>query len=424
MVMWSPFSLVTPYKVSSHAPLSSHMEYNGSMKNTHLEHLEDNILNAGSTGGLETVEFLQNFGNMLTGKKSDISISTKWDGAPAIVCGRDPVNQRFFIGTKSVFNKVNPKVCYDDTDIDRYYKAELLRRKLKTCLKYLSQTGIVGVMQGDLLFTEEDKKFARIGGKQVVTFQPNAITYAVPVDSLKGISVMEAKLGIVFHTLYFGETLQDMKAVFNPNWNLHTIHTDENIFIANANFADEAGVTKFNVQQSAKFTALINRATGSLKRSSKFLNIIHEYGESQFIMAVLFKKYFNQRIRKGKAIADTKRVASDFANFYSSRMDDEIDGKKSERGKNRYIDMKKTGLAFIAKYEQEIYFTVASYISVRTAKKMIIDQLNKVKDIQTFVDGIASQPEGYVVSYNGTALKFVDDDFRRANITVVKQWQQ
>jgi len=424
MVMWSPFSLVTPYKVSSHAPLSSHMEYNGSMKNTHLEHLEDNILNAGSTGGLETVEFLQNFGNMLTGKKSDISISTKWDGAPAIVCGRDPVNQRFFIGTKSVFNKVNPKVCYDDTDIDRYYKAELLRRKLKTCLKYLSQTGIVGVFQGDLLFTEEDKKFAKIGGKQVVTFQPNAITYAVPVDSLKGISVMEAKLGIVFHTLYFGETLQDMKAVFNPNWQLHTIHTDENIFIANANFADEAGVTKFNVQQSAKFTALINRATGSLKRSSKFLNIIHEYGESQFIMAVLFKKYFNQRIRKGKAIADTKRVASDFANFYSSRMDDEIDGKKSERGKNRYIDMKKTGLAFIAKYEQEIYFTVASYISVRTAKKMIIDQLNKVKDIQTFVDGIASQPEGYVVSYNGTALKFVDDDFRRANITVVKQWQQ
>ena len=415
---------MTPNKVSIDLEKGYKIRYNRGMKNTHLEHLEDNILNAGTAGGLETVEFLENFGKMLTGKRSDLRVSTKWDGAPAIICGKDPVNQKFFVGTKSVFNKVNPKVCYDDTDIDRYYKAELLRRKLKTCLKYLSQTGIVGVMQGDLLFTEEDKKFARIGGKQVVTFQPNAITYAVPVDSLKGISVMEAKLGIILHTLYIGETLQDMKAVFNPNWNLHTIHTDENIFIANANFADEAGVTKFNVQQSAKFTALINRATGSLKRSSKFLNIIHEYGESQFIMAVLFKKYFNQRIRKGKAIADTKRVASDFANFYSSRMDDEIDGKKSERGKNRYIDMKKTGLAFIAKYEQEIYFTVASYISVRTAKKMIIDQLNKVKDIQTFVDGIASQPEGYVVSYNGTELKFVDDDFRRANITVVKQWQQ
>ena len=412
-----------PHKVSSHAPLSPTGYYNGSMKNTHLEHLEDNILNAGSAGGMETVVFLENFGNMLTGKKSELTISTKWDGAPAIICGRDPVNQRFFVGTKSVFNKVNPKVCYDDTDIDRYYQAEILRRKLKTCLKYLSQTGIVGVFQGDLLFTEEDKKFAKIGGKQVVTFQPNAITYAVPVDSLKGITVMEAKLGIVFHTIYFGETLQDMKAVFNPNWQLHTIHTDENIFIANANFADEAGITKFSVKESAKFTALINRAKGSLKKSSQFLNIIHDYGTSKFIMAVLFKQFFNQRIRKGLGIVDTKRVASDFAQFYSTKMDEEIATKKTEKTKSKYIEMKRNGLAFIAKYEMEIYFTVASYISVRGAKKMVIDQLNKVKEIQTFVDGIASQPEGYVVSYSGKALKFVDDDFRKANITVTKSWQ-
>ena len=421
--MRSTVSLVTPHKVSSHAPLSPVGHYNGSMKNTHLEHLEDNILNGGADGGLETIEFLQNFGNMLTGKKSDLNISTKWDGAPAIICGRDPVNQRFFVGTKSVFNKVDPKVCYDDTDIDRYYQAEILRRKLKTCLKYLSQTGIVGVFQGDLLFTEEDKKYAKIGGKQVVTFQPNAITYAVPVDSLKGISVMEAKLGIVFHTLYFGETLQDMKAVFNPNWQLHTIHTDENIFIANANFADEAGITKFSVKESAKFTALINRAKGSLKKSSQFLNIIHDYGTSKFIMAVLFKQFFNQRIRKGLGIVDTKRVASDFAQFYSTKMDEEIATKKTEKTKSKYIEMKRNGLAFIAKYEMEIYFTVASYNSVRGAKKMVIDQLNKVKEIQTFVDGIASQPEGYVVSYSGKALKFVDDDFRKANITVTKSWQ-
>ena len=84
--------------------------------------------------------------------------------------------------------------------------------------------------------------------------------------------------------------------------------------------------------------------------------------------------------------------------------------------------MKRNGLAFIAKYEMEIYFTVASYISVRGAKKMIIDQLNKVKEIETFVDNVPSQPEGYVVSYSGKALKFVDDDFRKANITVIKSW--
>ena len=141
-------------------------------------------------------------------------------------------------------------------------------------------------------------------------------------------------------------------------------------------------------------------------------------------MAILFKQFFNQRIRKGQGIVDTKRVAYDFAQFYSTKMDEEIASKKSEKGKLKYTEMKRSGLAFIAKYEMEIYFTVASYISIRTAKKMVIDQLNKVKEIQTFVDGVPSQPEGYVVSYNGNALKFVDDEFRRANITVVKQWQQ
>ena len=55
---------------------------------------------------------------------------------------------------------------------------------------------------------------------------------------------------------------------------------------------------------------------------------------------------------------------------------------------------------------------------------MVISQLNKVRDIQTFVDGVPSQPEGYVVSYNYNDLKFVDDDFSRAKITVIKQWQQ
>tara|TARA_E500000331_G_scaffold57406_1_gene51653 strand:- start:3411 stop:4679 length:1269 start_codon:yes stop_codon:yes gene_type:complete len=415
-----------PHKVSSHAPLSPRMDYNGSMKNTHLEHLEDDILNSGATGGFNVIDFLKAFGHQLDdGKSCFLSITTKWDGAPAIICGKDPVNQRFFVGTKSVFNKVNPKVCYDDTDIDRYYHTEeytILNKKLKTCLKYLSKTGIVGVMQGDLLFTQEDKKFGRIGDDIHITFQPNTITYAVDALSDKGRRIDKAKLGIVFHTLYFGDTLQDMKAVFNKNWQLHTINTDDDIFIANANFTDEAGLSKFSVRDSSKYTAIINRAEGSLKRASSFLDIIHEQGQTKFVMAVVFKQFFNNRIRTGKGIKDTKRIASEFAQFYSIKMDEEIGKKKTEKTKAKYKDMKKAGLAFIAKYETDIYFTAASYISLRSAKKMVIDQLSKASDIKTFVDNQPCKPEGYVVSYKGSILKFVDDDFRKANITVQKSW--
>ena len=412
-----------PHKVSSHAPLSPRMDYNRSMKNTHLEHLEDDILNSGSGGGFNVVNFLTAFGHQLSdGKSAYLSISTKWDGAPAIICGRDPVNHRFFVGTKSVFNKVNPKVCYDDTDIDRYYQAEILRNKLKTCLKYLSKTGISGVMQGDLLFTEEDKQFGKIGDNIHITFQPNAITYAVNALSDKGRRIDRAKLGIVFHTLYFGETLQDMKAVFNTNWQLHTINTDDDIFIANANFTDEAGLSKFSVRDAAKYDAIINRAKGSLKRASNFLDVIQKYGETKFVMSAIFKQFFNNRIRTGKGIKNTTKVASEFALYYSGKMDEEIDKKKTEKGKEKYRVMKKAGLSFIAKYETDIYFTVASYISLRDAKKMVIDQLSKANGIKTFVDKNPCKPEGFVVSYKGSTLKFVDDDFRKANITVVKSW--
>jgi len=139
------------------------------MKNTHLEHLEDEILNSGTAGGFNVVTFLRQFSDMLSGKDSDLSITTKWDGAPAVICGTEPISGRFFVGTKSVFNKVNPKICFDGTDVDRFYTGQLAS-KLKDCLKYLPQLNITGIVQGDLLFTQEDKRSGVVGGKRVICF--------------------------------------------------------------------------------------------------------------------------------------------------------------------------------------------------------------------------------------------------------------
>ena len=182
------------------------------MKNTHLEHLEDEILNSGSAGGFNAITFLRQFSDMLTGKKTDLSITTKWDGAPAVVCGTEPVTGRFFVGTKSVFNKVNPKICFDDTDVDRFYKGELAN-KLKDCLQYLPQLNISGIVQGDLLYTQGDKISGIVGGNRVICFTPNTITYAVDSASRKGSAIRLSKMGIVFHTVYKGDTLQTAQVV-------------------------------------------------------------------------------------------------------------------------------------------------------------------------------------------------------------------
>ena len=114
-------------------------------KNTHLEHLEDDILNQGSEGGFNAIKFLRELGDMLTRPQSNVRVTTKWDGAPAIICGKDPVSQRFFVGTKSVFAKTAPKVIYSEADADRMYEGQLAQ-KLKDAYKYLSQLPIQGVL--------------------------------------------------------------------------------------------------------------------------------------------------------------------------------------------------------------------------------------------------------------------------------------
>ena len=144
------------------------------MKNTHLEHLEDNILNDGSRGGMEAVAFLRSLGDMLDQGAADARVTVKWDGAPAVICGINPENGRFFVGTKSVFNKVGPKIMYSENDVDSIYPPGQLAEKLKASYRYLSQLSIPNVIQGDLLFTD-DKYEAVIGGENCIAFQPNTI---------------------------------------------------------------------------------------------------------------------------------------------------------------------------------------------------------------------------------------------------------
>jgi len=80
-------------------------------KRTHLEHIEDIIITDGFEGGKAVIEYFRGLLLTLKGTSSEaMSVSVKWDGAPAVVCGTNPDNGRFFVGTKSVFNPGTPKI--------------------------------------------------------------------------------------------------------------------------------------------------------------------------------------------------------------------------------------------------------------------------------------------------------------------------
>ena len=126
-------------------------------KNLHLEHIEDEILNFGVPGGRGAINFMRSLRDMLAGEsRSSVNMTVKWDGAPAIFAGIDPSDGKFFVAKKSVFN-VDPKLYKSDAEIDADFSGDL-NAKFKVALTEFSKLGIKGVLQGDLMFTDDISK--------------------------------------------------------------------------------------------------------------------------------------------------------------------------------------------------------------------------------------------------------------------------
>ena len=140
------------------------------MKNTHLQHPEDSIL----TGDLSVLDWFS---------APNSFISTKMDGAPAIVWGRNPANGKFFVGTKSVFNKVKIKIAHSHEDIDTFYDGKVARI-LHACFDCLPRTTFI--VQG---------VFIGFGGSN--SYRPNTVTYIFP-------EIIEQDIIICPHTVYGG----------------------------------------------------------------------------------------------------------------------------------------------------------------------------------------------------------------------------
>ncbi|HAW79967.1 MAG TPA: hypothetical protein DCX27_09815, partial [Balneola sp.] len=164
-------------------------------KNTHMEHLEDNILNGGVNGTRQTINFLRALRDMLSGvTNTNVNISVKWDGAPSIFAGTDPRDGKFFVAKKSIFNK-NPKVYKSVQDIDDDLSGDL-RDKFLLAFKHLPKLRIDGIVQGDFLYSKNDLEITRINGKRYLTFHPNTIVYAIPVDSELASTIKRSDMGV------------------------------------------------------------------------------------------------------------------------------------------------------------------------------------------------------------------------------------
>ena len=391
-------------------------------KNLHLEHLEDEVLNNGVVGTRSAINYLQSLRDMLAGSsKSSVNVTVKWDGAPAIFAGINPENGQFFVGTKGVFNK-NAKINYSHDDIDRNHPSSGLNQKLKVALTELSKLGIKDVLQGDMMFTQEDLENKTIDGKQYVTFQPNTIVYAVPMESAQ--RILSSKMGIVFHTTYSGKTMEDMSASFSVN--LRGLAKTSDVWYSDAEYRDTSGSINFNKTETTAITKVLSQAGKTFHTlNSEFLNMISQNDD----INIMIKTYNNTKVRTGQKITNTRMHTKGLIEYVYDKLKKEVDKvKRPQNKKIKQLNMDRLMKEFRSNSSQLVKIFDMQNLLV-DAKEMVIRKLEISKGlmdlfIRTENGYKVTQPEGFVaIDKLGKAVKLVDRlEFSRANFNAAKNW--
>ena len=398
-------------------------------KNTHMEHIEDNILNAGVEGARQSINYLRSLRDMLAGNSTkSVNVTIKWDGAPAVFAGIDPSDGKFFVAKKGIFNK-DPKVYKTPADIDADTSGDL-NTKLKIALEELSKLGITGVVQGDFLYSKEDIREVDIDGESYITFHPNTIVYAIPKNSQLAREILASRIGVVWHTTYRGNTLESMSASFGEEI-ASGLKKTKSVWSVDAVYKDVSGSANFNAAETKEVTELLSKAGkifSGLKRSA--LDGISD--NDDLLMRV--KAYINTKVRVGERIGNTSQFVDGLMKYVHDFYQKEIDKKATDKAKAAGEAKRAEVMKYFANTPKtEIVKIFDMYNLIVDAKHLIIRKLDKAKQIGTFLktaDGYkVTEQEGFVaIDHMGkNAVKLVDRlQFSHANFSsdIIKGWQR
>ena len=394
-------------------------------KRTHLEHIEDIVLTDGYTGGQAVIDYYRGLLVTLQGTSvQPLNVSVKWDGAPAVVCGTNPDNGKWFVGTKSVFAQT-PKINYTKSDIARNHGTDDLGQKLLKCLVHIKKLNIQGVVQGDLLFTEDDLTRKPIGGKQNITFTPNTITYAVEEGTDIAKQIEAAKVGIIFHTTYVGDSLSNMEAQAGAD--VQSFTQNPSVFFDNASYKDVSGSAKFTKEETAKFMQQIDNLEKLLVNIPRNLSDMFK-GNQDFVP--YFQMFINDQVKQGNLPSNANQFVLGFRKFYADRMQQQIAGLKAQKALALRQQKMKDMPTFLNRLKRPLQAMLNFYRQTQSMKALVLKKMNQAMQIGSFSqteNGLeVTEPEGFVaVDRQGGAVKLVDRlGFSRRNLTAIRKFKK
>lgn len=388
-------------------------------KNVHLTHIEDLLLDNGLQGGLQAAEYLSAIADLISGSgSSDVNLSTKFDGSPALVLGKNPESGKFFVSTKSVFNKIPKFIESKDQIQTAFPDSPELQEILGTVFDVYSKKPIDGVYQGDLMFTHTSLKPQDIDGEKYLTYTPNTITYAVPEDSELAKDISKKKVGIAFHTKYRGETMSGLtRQAFTSPKDFDEVNDVPNAY----SFPTQMDVSNslLSSEESEQINTEIQQFLTNLDTLGKNIDKYSHLSET-------LNTYINSEIRKGNA-SPTYRG---YCEYYREKKLKEIDKLKTETKKQEKRDLLDADMGNLEAHRESLESLFELHGTASKIKLRLLSKINQIQKEKLFVKTDTgfkvTNPEGYVAvrTSDGASVKLIDRlEFSKDNFNMSKAWK-
>jgi len=289
---------------------------------------------------------------------------------------------------------------------------------------------IKGVIQGDFLFAKRDLKKQKVQGKSYITFHPNTIVYAVPTDVPLAREISKAKIGIVWHTKYTGNSFETMKSSFGENI-ANSLTSSNAVWSVDAEYKDVSGNATLTKKQTKEITDILSNAGKVFNKiDAAGLNGISDNSE----LLMRMKTFLNTKVRKQEKVTNVKKAVTDMIDYFHNYYQIETEKRKSEKGKAAVDERKREVMKYFSDTNRANLENILTLMNLMVdAKEILIKQMNKVKSLDTFLltdKGFkATGQEGFVAidRVGKNAVKLVDRmNFSYANFSpnVKKGWQR
>jgi hypothetical protein len=351
----------------------------------HIHHAEDRPLLHGSEGFEHAYGALYGAHYHTKQGLQSNKLTMKYDGSPSVVFGHHPESGKFFVASKSAFNK-NPKINYTEEDVDKNHgHAPGLAEKLKHALQHLPKVSPKeGVYQGDLMYSGKDAQKNKDGS---VSFTPNTITYTAKGE--KADAIKKSKLGVVIHTKYKGNTLANMNATGDVAASEFGHHQD--VYHHTADY-DSSGAKYGKIAQK-NFTDEMSAAKEIHEKhgSKMYKATAMHHGDAGHLAT-----YINQTVRDGST-----PTSSGLQQHIADKYQKMVGKLKTEKSQQAKLDELSGHVKNIQKNAKHYDNLLKMHGHLQNAKNELVKSLESNEGSYAHaIGGVASKPEGFV--YNHT----------------------